>query len=139
MKRWLIVVALGLSAACSGGTATSPTTPAATRATTNSNATFTLTGTVAATNGGQAVSGASVALGNLSTSSDASGHFSLTAPVGMASETRLTITGASLVDRLIFVTPTTHNISADAIVQDGTFSLDFYRQLVRNNLEEPGV
>jgi hypothetical protein len=78
-------------------------------------------------------------LGEASAISDSSGRFSLTAPVGVASETRLTITGTSLVDRQIFVTPTTHALSLDGIFQDGTFSLDFYRELVRNNLEQPGA
>src|SRR5262245_11015953 len=135
MRRLLIAAGLGLSIACGNGPVTTPTTPTATatRSTPDSKATFTLTGAVTATNGGQPVSGAGRSLGKYSTSSDAAGHFSLTAPVGLASETRMTITGASLVDRQIFVMPTTHTISVDAIAQDGTFSLDFYRELVRNN------
>ena len=136
----LLLAMLGLSAACSGGSGAAPTSPSATRNTPGpTGTTFTLTGTLTSTNGGQPVPGASLALSTGSTTSDASGHFTIGAPTGLGAELRLTITGASLVDRQMFVLPTTHAVAADAILQDGTFSLDYYRELVRNNLEQPGA
>jgi hypothetical protein len=141
MKRWLVVVGLALSAGCSnGGSSAAPTAPTATKVTAApAGTTYTLSGTLTAINGGQPISGATVTVGAATSTTDAAGAFALTSPATLGSEVRMAVSGTALVDRSLFVMPTSHAAAVDAIDQDGTFSLDFYRELVRNNLEEPGV
>ena len=96
-------------------------------------AAVTVTGTVTATNGGQALPGLAVDLAGQTRVTDAVGWFSYQVVPGTSA--RLALSGGSIVPRSVWVAvgPTRH-IAVDAIGTAG-FDLNFYRQLVRNGLE----
>jgi hypothetical protein len=92
-----------------------------------------LTGTVTATNGGQALGGVSVDLGGQLATTNAAGAFTVAA-AGTAS--RLTLTGAGIVPRSLTLALGAP-VAVDAIALGGGFDLGFYRQLVRNGFDDP--
>ena len=133
-----VMIALAVVASACGST--SPTAPSAppvvALATPPSLAT--ITGHVTATNGGQPLGGLSASLGALTTTTDGSGTFSAqTAP---AFSTTLRLTGASIVPRaLTLAASTSREVGVTAITLNGSFDLNFYRQLVRNGAEAPAT
>ena len=134
---WSIVSVALLTGGCSAAgaplTPTTPTTGAAPSTTTPS----TISGHIAATNGGQALTGVTVAFNGQQSITDAGGGFSYqTTPV----VSLLSMTGASILSRALVVNASTsRDLSVDAIALSGGFDLDFYRKFVRNGYEEPAA
>lgn len=126
VMRWLAGCAL-LCAAC-GVSSNAPTAPTST--------VFLLSGTVTATNGGEALTGLTVMAGGQSTTTNSAGHFSLTLAPGTGS-VNLSVTGASIVPRSLQVALGTAAISV--FHPDATFDLEFYRELARNGYEQPAM
>ena len=95
-----------------------------------------LAGTVTTTNGGQAVSGASVdALGAASVQTDPAGRFLVS--VAPTLSVALSLHGPNIVSRVVYVNALTpHSVQLDAISLTG-FDLSQYRALVRNGYEAP--
>lgn len=123
-----------VSTAC-GGSSTAPSTTT----TTIPPATYTLSGTVTATNGGQALAGVSIAANGVSAMTSAAGTYSLAFPSGSTLALPLTVDGAGLVPHRFYVTPgMSRTVNAEAIAETG-FDLNFYRQLVRNTFDAPGT
>jgi len=135
---FLITGAIVLSAC--GGTKSSPVTPTPPGLTTPSPtapATYTLSGTLTATNGGQPLGAAAVDFGGKTVIADGAGQYTVT--LNMSSVPMpLTVSGDGLLSRVLFVRPgTTRTVDADAIRQAGGFDLTFYRALVRNGYDAP--
>lgn len=93
---------------------------------------FTITGTAIATNGGDPLAGASVAVAATTTTTGSDGSFSLAGTT--APPFRLTITGSGLVARSVTVTA---RASVDAIVERNGFDLAYYRKLLRDGTVKP--
>jgi hypothetical protein len=129
-----LAVSAVLLSAC-GGSKGSPTAPTQTQP-----STYTLSGTLTATNGGQPLSGSIDVNG---TKADASGGaFSFTLPTTMRGLLTLSISGGGLIDRrTYFAGGNSRTVIVDAIA-DGNgngngFDLNFYREIVRNGFEAP--
>lgn len=130
------ITVIGLTCAACGGSS-APTAPAPLPPTQPPVSTVTVTGQVTATNGGQPISGATAAMGGATATTDGAGAFSV--PLQPAAAMALALSGAAIVSRTVRVAAmNTRSVAVDAIALDGTFSLDFYRQLVRDGLESPG-
>ena len=94
--------------------------------------------TLTATNGAQPLAGVSVsATGIATTTTDGNGQFTLSFPATTTSAA-LELTGPPIVPRRLVLATQTRTVGLDAIQLAGGFSLPFYRQLVRNGLEQPG-
>lgn len=114
--------------ACGGGDST-PLNPASTPTTAE------LSGTVTATNGGQALRSASIEVAGRRTVTDAAGHFVVSLP--SAGPYTLTISGNGLLPHVLTVNAGT--VSLDAITRSNGFDLDFYREFVRGALDQGGL
>lgn len=125
----IVFVVVGFCSACSSATSPSPTpVPLAPPPT------YTVSGTVVATNGGQALSGLSVDLNGQSATTNGAGTFSYALTSGSTS--RLTLTGAGIVPRALSLNVgSARTVSIDAIGLGNGFDLGFYRQFVRNGFE----
>lgn len=135
MRSLALVLATAGTIACSGGP-TTPTPPATT--TPPSPTTYTISGTVTATNGGQALAGATVDLSGTSTTTDPGGRYSLTLALSLPSTLALRISGAGVMTRTGLVRGgSSRTADLDAIRLDGTFDLNFYRQFAHNLLDSP--
>jgi hypothetical protein len=137
-RAWssIVVVAL-LSGACSGaGAPLTPTTPT-TSATPSPTTPSTISGRLAATNGGQALTGITVAFNGQQSITDADGSFSYQTPPVVS---LLSMAGAGILPRgLVVNASTSRDLSVDAIALNGGFDLDVYRKLARNGYEEPAA
>lgn len=134
--RPLILVALValLSSACGS----SPTAPAPTTTPTPTPASYTIAGTVTATNGGQALGGLSVLLNGLPTTTNGAGVFTYALTTGTTA--RLTLDGAGIVPRaLTLQSASARTVAVQAISLGNGFDLAFYRQLVRNSFDAPAT
>lgn len=134
----MVVIAL-VSIACGGGpsTPTAPTAPSPPAPTPP--ATSSISATLTATNGGQPLAGVGVSVeGVTATTTDGSGQFAFTTPATTTQAT-LVFTGPTIVSRRLALATRTRNVALDAIALGGGFSLDFYRQIVRNAFEQPGA
>ena len=144
MTRWFVIVlALGV-AGCGGSsdrtssTPTSPTAPTPTPTPSPTPALGTMGGSLIATNGAQPLAGVSVsATGVAATSTDGNGQFTLSFPATTTSAT-IDFSSPSIVPRRLVLATQTRTVRLEAIQLAGGFSLAFYRQLVRNGLEQPG-
>lgn len=95
-------------------------------------------GRLTASNGGEPLGGVAVDFGGLAATTDASGGFSYRYGPG-ATRGRLTFTAPGILTRsLVYAADVSRIVAADAVVLKPPFDLDFYRQLVRNDLEAPG-
>jgi len=138
--RWVslwVVVCLLTASACG-----SPTSPSTTAAPVPSfepaPTTFSIAGTLTATNGGQPLGGVTVSVpGITSAATDGAGRFSFSSP-SPASSTPIEFSGPAIVPRRLTLATGNRSVSVDAIQLSGGVSLGFYRQLVRNGFEEPG-
>jgi hypothetical protein len=80
----------------------------------------------------------SVDLGGLKTVTDSDGTFSYRFQPGTTS--RLTFSADSIVPRsLVVATAQTRGLDTDAIALSGDFDLAFYRRLIRNDYDAPGI
>jgi hypothetical protein len=106
--------------------------PAPTPTPTPPPATYTIAGAVTATNDGHPLAGATVTLGSSSTTTDGSGRYSFTVPAGSPSMP-YSISGGTLLSHAGSLSATaSRSVGLDAIVQDASFDLSFYRDLVRD-------
>jgi|SoiMethySBSTD1v2_1073268.scaffolds.fasta_scaffold00977_32 hypothetical protein len=97
-----------------------------------------LTGRIAATNGGTALSGVAIDVGNQTVMSDENGAFRVEWNF-IPGMTRMTLTSDRIVQRITTVNATSsRQVSVDAIALGNGFDLDFYRAFVRNTFTEPG-
>jgi hypothetical protein len=130
------VIAIGgLLSAC-GGSKASPTAP--TMLVPPAPSTYTLSGTLTATNGGQPLT-ASLDVNGRQTNA-AGGAFSLTLPTAVTGTLAMSISGGGLVPRRLYVAGgSSRDVSLDAIADGGAFDLNFYRQLARDTLENNGI
>lgn len=134
--RWFVaLLSIGLTA-CGGQRSTAPTNPSPTSAPTPpiQPTAYTISGTLTSTNGGQPIA-AGLDFTAASTTSDSAGRFIVNVPLD-APTLALTISGAGLITRRMYVAPRTRTLNLDAIAATG-FDLNFYRQLVRNTFDAP--
>lgn len=130
-----------LSVLISGCGGSSPTTPSSTTppppvaVIPPAPTTATVSGRITATNGGQSLSGITVQLGATSLVTDGSGNFSSALPFGSM---RVSLTGLAIVPRsLTAAVNISRDLSLDAIALGGGFDQRFYRNFVRNTLDQP--
>lgn len=140
MTRLLVICLCSGLLACGGS---SPTSPSATTADTSNDAsrpgdvTSIINGQLVAVNGGQPLSGVGVTVtGGTPTTTDGDGEFSIALPP-YNTMARAEFSGPMIVPRKVVITSATPAVNLDAIQLSGGFSLDEYRQLVRNGYEEP--
>ena len=97
----------------------------------------TISGRVAATNGGEALTGVTVEFNGQRSITDATGSFSYQTTTAVS---LLSVTGAGILSRgLVVNASASRDLSVDAIALSGGFDLDFYRKLVRDGYEEPAT
>lgn len=136
MTRLFLMLTVALSGcqgrSTGGATPLSPSTEAAPPPGSNS-----VTVTLTAINGGQPLPGISATLAGVSGRTDGNGQFvaDLLTPIASAP---IEFSGAAIVPRRVMLATTTRAVALDAIRLGDGFSLDFYRQLVRNGHEQPG-
>src|SRR5262245_19273900 len=124
MKRLIVGAAL-LFDACSGAPAGPMPAPA-------EPASVTMNGSLVATNGGQPLN-ASLDFG-IASSTAQNGSFTVSVPATAPTLT-VSISGAGLVSRRTYVAAGNRSVSLDAIADNGTFDMKFYRELIRNGTE----
>ena len=130
----IVGVALFNVACSAGGAPLTPTPPPTAAA---PSPTSTISGRVAATNGGQALTGVTVEFNGQQSITDANGSFSYQTTTAVS---LLSMTGAGILSRgLVVNASTSRDLSVDAIALSGGFDLDFYRKLVRDGYEEPAA
>jgi hypothetical protein len=135
----LLVAVAATAIACGGGSST-PTAPtqASPSPAPTAPATSSISATLTATNGGRPLTGVAVSVdGVTTTTTNGSGQFAFTAPA-TTTQAVLAFTAPTIVPRRLTLGTRTRSVNLDAIELAGGFSLDFYRQLVRNGLEQPG-
>lgn len=133
MRRGTVLALAILSGACGGATpsAPSPVVPTPTPATT-----YTLSGMITATNGGQPLT-AALTINNMNASATA-GAFTLALPSTMVGPLALNISGSGVIPRRAYVAGgSSRTVAIDAIADSGGFDLTFYRALIRNSYEQP--
>jgi hypothetical protein len=103
--------------------------------------TIVLTGRVTATNGGRALEDLRVTFGGQSSLTDLTGAFRLEWPAASPPGTAdITLAGRQIVSRTARISVnSSRTVALDAIFSMDEFDLNYYRQLVRNGLEEPGT
>ena len=147
LARALAVCATALwLPACSASSLTAPTSaPPPDTGRTPSSAvasTWTLSGTLRATNGGQPLAGMTVAAAGITTTTDGTGFYALAIPSGVGGTTvSLTVSGPGLLPRGLHIVNrgTSRAVDIDAIALVAPFSLDWFRQLARNVYDGRGT
>jgi hypothetical protein len=135
-SRWLGAALVALSIGC-GKSSAPPTTPSpapapAPQPTPPARPPVTLTGIVTSTNDGHPLAGANVAVGQVSTTTDNSGGYSVTLPADSPATLSYVVSGNMLVPHAgALIGGISRTVNLDAIVQDGLFDLAVYRTLVR--------
>lgn len=133
----MLVVAMACGSACAGSTPTTPTPPIVTPPTPT---TYTITGAVTATNGGQPLSGATVDIGGTTTTTDGAGRYALTLALSLPATPTLLVSGPGLLSHGGYVRGgSSRSVDLDAIRLDGSFDATFYRQFAHNGLEAPAA
>lgn len=136
----LLALALACApAACGGSSGPTAPTPAPTPPPPPAVSQSTIDITLSATNGGQPLSGIAASIAGASAATtDGSGRVTFTLPASTTSAS-VEFSGASIVPRRLTLATRTRSVGLDAIQIGGGFSLEFYRQLVRNGFEQPGT
>lgn len=140
----VLVVSLA-SAACGGDSADSSATPAPPSTPTTPTPApnppapgpNTVTVTLTATNGGQPLAGVAASLAGATGVTDGAGQFVASVPAATTSAV-IDFSGPTIVPRRLTLATRTRAVALDAIQLAGGFSLSYYRQLVRNGMEQPG-
>lgn len=124
---------------CGGSSPATPSPPVVANPMPVSDPLVTFTGRVSATNGQQALTNVRASFGPAITAvTDATGMFTMRFPPGTASQ--LTLDGDSIVRRsLVASVNQTRTLDLDAIALGGGFDLTYYRELVRDAADSPGV
>lgn len=130
LRHMRVLPLLGLLGSCSG----SPTGPSPTPPTPPPPATYTVSGTVTATNGGQALGGLSVDIDGVTTTTDDAGHYTLTRTLG-ATAPSFRIAGPGVMPHSGYVTNGQAVADLDAIRFDGQFDPVFFRQFGRDGYQ----
>jgi hypothetical protein len=136
LKRMAIVLAPALTIAACGGSS-GPAAPSSWDGSfTTAPTAYKVSGkVVTANNGGLPVAGATIAAAGISTTTDASGQYTLTVS-SPTSSTLITITGTGFLQRKTYLSgSTSRTVDWDVIQEGGGFDLKFYRQFVRNGLD----
>lgn len=121
-----------LLAGCGGSGSTLPTSPS----TPPVPSTYTVSGTLTATNGGQPLS-ASLDV-NGTAAQAAGGTFSVTLPASLAGSLIFRIDAGGMVHRETYVRGgVSRSVALDVITQGSGFDMTFYRQLVRGTYDQP--
>jgi hypothetical protein len=98
-----------------------------------------LTGRVVASITGEALGGLSVLLADKTTTTDADGRFRYELPPG-GTYPRLTIGGPNIIQRSMSLTLLeSRDLTVDVISLSSGFDLDYYRRLVRDDYDSPGL
>lgn len=138
MREYLALTLCVTAAACGGNSPTAPTvttSPTPIIVAPPAPTTATVSGRITATNGGQSLSGISVQLGAVSLTTDGAGNFSSALPFGSM---RVSLNGIAIVPRtLTAAVNTSRDLSLDAIALGNGFDQRFYRNFVRNTLDQP--
>lgn len=138
MRRCVLALLPWLVACGSSPSHPSPT-PTSNPVAASTASAVTISGTIAATNGGQSLPSLTIAVGAQSATTDANGCFAIQLP-SPSTSTRLVASGSGIVERSVVVgAASTRSVAIDAIAQDGRFDLAFYREFVRNGYEQPGA
>jgi hypothetical protein len=137
MIRVATICSVVLVAACGGSSPSQPSPPPPTPAPTPPvPALLTLSGSVRATNGGQALAGATVEAASISSTTDSEGRYSLNLPAGTQSPA-FAISGPGLVThRGFFSGSASRTVDLDAFVLSG-FDQAYFRAIARNGYEQP--
>jgi hypothetical protein len=100
-----------------------------------------ITGRVVSTIFGQPLAGVTVTLAGLNATTDSTGAFRYELPLGSPSTSTVSISGAGIVTRTSqLLTTAAREVTLDAIrIGDGGFDLDYYRRLVRDDLDHRGA
>lgn len=134
-RRAIVCAVLFLTAGCGSspvqpGPSPSPNPPAP--------QTFTLSGTVTATNGGRPLAGATVEVGTVSTTTDNAGKYSVILAT-MVQSPRFVISGGGFLTRNgFFANGGSRTVDLDAFAFD-TFDHAYFRAVARNGWEDPAV
>jgi hypothetical protein len=142
MRRLSVAVLIVLAAAC-GSSSRPPTAPSPV---TQAPVTpppppppVMLTGRVVASVTGEALGGLSIDLSGTKTTTDADGRFRYELPPG-GSYPRLTISGPGVVQRSMSLSALgSRELTVDVISLGSGFDLDYYRRLVRDDYDSPGL
>lgn len=140
MRNLIGLGVLALAFLCSACGSSSPTaatpSPTPTPVPTPTPSSYTVAGTVTATNGGQALSGLSVDLNGQQATTNGAGGFTYALTSGNVA--RLALSGAGIVPRsLTLNVGSARTAAVGAIALSGGFDLAFYRVFVRNGFEAP--
>lgn len=134
MRKLLIVVALALIASACGSSSPNAPTSAVVVPPVVTPTTAQLSGHVSATNGGQSISGANVAVAGVQSLTNAAGDYASAFPLGRL---RLSVIGAGIVPRsLLADIQANRTLNVDAISLSG-FDASLYRQMIRNTSDAP--
>ena len=136
-RRFASLVATALLLCGCGGR--SPATPSPVVASPPPDPTVMFTGRVTATNGQQPLANVKASFGPaITATTDSTGTFTMRFLPGTTSQ--LMLEGDTIVPRaLVASVSRTRVLDVDAIQQGGGFDLKFYRQLVRDDLDSPGL
>jgi len=139
--RYALLVMLIVLSACSKSQPAAPSPTPTTPVTPVAPPNIVLTGHVRATVTGEALGGEAIDLATHQTSTDPAGGFRYEFVPGTISATPiLTISGLNIVTRLSLINLAgSRDLSTDVIALGGSFDLAFYRELVRDNHDSPGV
>ena len=136
MSRQVVVSAALLFAAACGSSPAQPSPPSTPTPTPTPSPVLTLSGTVTATNGGQALADVRVEAASVSSTTDGSGRYSLNLPVG-TSNARFTISGSNVVTRTgFFSNGPSRAVDLDAFTLT-VFDQPYFRAIARNGFEQP--
>lgn len=134
-----IVFFLALAfSACGGSTSVSPIGPSPSPVEPPIPSIWTVAGQVVSNPSGAPVSGAAVTLAGLETiHSDGAGAFSISTQNAPLNNSRINVSASGFLDRETWLRsgPSRDNVKVDLISLAAPFSLDFYRQMVRNGYE----
>jgi hypothetical protein len=133
LTRGALVLFVALLSGACGSSPTSPSAPpVVTPPVTPSS--YTVAGTVTATNGGQALSGLTVDLNGQHATTDGAGGFGF--PLTSGSTARLLLSGSGIVPRALTLNVgAARTLAVGAISLSSGFDLGFYREFVRNGFE----
>jgi hypothetical protein len=135
MRRLLLAAAL-LSAACGGST---PTQPNPTPKPNPQAQTWTISGTVTTTLTGEPVGGASVAFSSQTLTTNSAGRWTLTGTGTPSGSYGVEVSAAGHLTRKTSIRAENgRDVTIDLIRDTAPFSLPLYRQLVRNDFDQPG-
>jgi hypothetical protein len=135
--RLISVVIVLVCAGCGGSSPTNPQPPVTTPPVTQPQ-TWTLTGTINTTLTGEPVVGAALTFGTQTISANSAGRWTLTGTGTISGTFGVEVTAPGYLTRKTGIKAENgRDVTIDLIRDGGAFSLGFYRQFVRNGLDQP--